>query len=77
MCATSARRFEDSNVAQSPLYLALELGDRHWTLGTTIGLGQRPRRRVIAARALDALWEEIARAKQRFHLPADAPVVRW
>ena len=75
MCATSARRFEDSNVAQSPLYLAFELGDRHWTLASTIGLGQRPRRRVIAARALAAVWEEIARAKQRFHLPADAPVV--
>jgi len=75
MCATSARRFEDSNAARSPLYLAFELGDRHWTLGSTIGLGQRPRRRVIAARALDAVWEEIARAKERFHLPADASVI--
>ena len=75
MCATSARQLEDSRVTHPALYLAFELGDRHWTVGTTTGLGQRPRRRVIAARALDAVWEEIARAKQRFRLAADAPVV--
>lgn len=75
MLATSARRVEDNVVFIRPLYLAFELGDRHWTLGSTVGLGQRPRRRTIPARALEAVWEEIARAKQRFGLPADAPVV--
>jgi transposase len=75
MSTTSTRSPEASTAHVRPLYLAFELGDRHWTLGFTIGLGQRPRRRVIAARALDALGEEIARAKTRFGLPAEAPVV--
>jgi transposase len=57
------------------LYLALELGQRSWTFGFTVGLGQRPRRRTIPARDLVRLWAEIARAKQRFGLPAEAPVV--
>ena len=75
MLATSARRVEDNVASTRPLYLAFELGDRHWTLGSTVGIGQRPRRRTIPARALEAVWEEVARAKQRFGLPADAPVV--
>lgn len=74
MSPTSARRLEDNAAAPQVLYLALELGQRHWTLGFTIGLGQRPRRRVIAARALEALWAELARAKQRFGLADEAPV---
>jgi transposase len=79
MLATSARRVEDNVAFTRPLvralYLAFELGDRHWTLGSTVGLGQRPRRRTITARAVEAVWEEIVRAKQRFGLPAEAPVV--
>ena len=75
MSTTSTRCVEDSALTRRPLYLAFELGDRQWMLGLTIGLGQRPRRRVIAARALDVLWEEIARAKARLGLAADAPVV--
>lgn len=75
MSTTSARRIEDSSLSGPTLYLAFELGDRHWLLGFTIGLGQRPRRRTIAARSLAALWTEIARAKQRFGLSVDAPVV--
>ena len=75
MCATSARRIEDNVAGRRPLYLALELGTRSWTLGFTVGFGQRPRRRVIAARALEQVWEEITRAKRRFAMPSDAPVV--
>ncbi|HTK50245.1 MAG TPA: IS110 family transposase [Gemmatimonadaceae bacterium] len=74
MCPTSARRVDNNSVDCSPLYVAFELGDRHWTLGFTVGVGQRPRRRVIRARALDALWPELAQAKQRFGLAPDAPV---
>jgi hypothetical protein len=35
---------------------------------------QKPRRRSLPARDLNRLHEEIAKAKQRFGLPADAPV---
>jgi hypothetical protein len=57
------------------LLLAFELGERVWKLGFTTGLGQRPRIRQIPARAVGRVLEEIRRAKVRFHLPADAPVV--
>jgi transposase len=56
------------------LYLAFELGDTEWKLAFTIGLGQKPRLRSMPARDLPRLQEEIAKAKQRFHLAADAPV---
>ena len=57
------------------LLLAFELGERTWKLGFSVGLGQRPRLRQISVRATDRVLEEIARAKVRFGLPADAPVV--
>src|SRR5262245_44559877 len=56
------------------LYLAFELGDTDWKLAFTIGLGQKPRLRSMPARDLTRLQEEIAKAKQRFQLTADAPV---
>jgi transposase len=56
------------------LYLAFELGERDWKLAFTIGLGQSPRLRSMPARDLPRLQAEIAKAKQRFHLAADAPV---
>jgi transposase len=55
--------------------LAFELGERVWKLGFTTGMGQRPRVRQIAAGAVERIVEEIARAKTRLKLPADAPVV--
>jgi transposase len=56
------------------LYLAFELGESDWKLAFTIGLGQKPRLRSMPARDLPRLQEEIAKAKQRFQRPADAPV---
>jgi transposase len=56
------------------LYLAFELGDKDWKLAFTIGLGQKPRLRSMPARDLPRLQEEIAKAKNRFDLAADAPV---
>src|SRR5262249_26484563 len=56
------------------LYLAFELGEKDWKLAFTIGLGQKPRLRSMPARDLPRLQEEIAKAKQRFQLAADAPV---
>ena len=57
------------------LYLAFELSDQDWKLGFTIGLGQPPRQRKVKAGDTTALKQEIVLSKQRFGLPADAPVM--
>jgi transposase len=57
------------------LHLALELSWSQWKLAFTIGHGQPPRMRTIAARDRTGLLREIARAKERFGLPDDAAVV--
>ena len=48
------------------LYFSLELGSKNWKLAFTVGLGQKPRLRTIAARDTDALLAEIKAAKKRF-----------
>jgi transposase len=57
------------------LYLALELGWKTWTLGFTVGRGQKPRLRSMPGRASDQLLYEIEAAKKRFDLPPDTPVI--
>ena len=57
------------------LYLAFELGNQEWKLGFSVGLGQSPRRRTIAAADRVGLQEEISRAKKRFSLAETAPVL--
>jgi hypothetical protein len=56
------------------LYFSLELGSRNWKLAFTVGLGQKPRLRPIAARDTDALLAEIASAKKRFDLPDNSAI---
>jgi transposase len=56
------------------LFMALELGSKQWKLAFAVGLGHRPRTRQIPARALTRLGEELALAKARFGLPAEASV---
>ena len=56
------------------VYLSLELGQKTWKLAFTVGLGQKPRLRTIAARDTEALMAEIGAAKKRFSLPEDAAV---
>lgn len=57
------------------LLLALDLGNRTWKLGFTVGGGQQaPRIRTIAARDLDTLLREVTAARARFALPSDTPV---
>ena len=41
------------------LYLALDLGGSHWKLAFTVGLGQKPRLKTIAARSTPSLVLEI------------------
>jgi transposase len=57
------------------LHLAFELGWTQWKLAFTIGHGQPARLRTIGARDLPTLLKEIAKAKVRFGLPAEAEVV--
>ena len=59
---------------QPALYLAFELGWSEWKLAFATAPADAPRLRTIGARNLQTLVQELARAKQRFGLPADAPV---
>jgi len=65
----------ETTTNEQPLYLALELSQTQWRLGFSIGLGQPPRLRKIAARDLAELLDEIAKSKKRFGLPANAVVL--
>lgn len=56
------------------LYMAMETGVQKWKVGFTCGAGQQPRIRVVDTGDLVRLGEELGRARQRFGLPADAPV---
>jgi transposase len=60
---------------QPHLYMAFELSQSKWMLGFTIGFGQRPRLRTIAARDLAALQNEIHLARERFGLGTEVPVI--
>jgi transposase len=55
--------------------MALELSEAKWRLGCTTGAGQPPREKTITGADRAALQRELARAKQRFGLPADCRVV--
>jgi len=57
------------------LHLALDLGNTTWKLAFATSHVHAPRLRSIPARDLTQLAREIAAAKARFGLPADAPVV--
>jgi transposase len=57
------------------LHLAFELGRKKWTLGFTIGLGQKARKKTVNGGDTAAVLEEIAAAKRRFDLPEAARVV--
>src|SRR5258707_163629 len=56
------------------LYVALELGCDKWVLASATQATEKPRFRTVPARDLTKFQEEIAKAKARFGLAADAPV---
>ena len=64
-----------ASIAAAPaiVYLAMELGVDKWHL--RFSNGRRHRNRVIEARDLTALWQEIEMAKQKLEVPAGALVV--
>ena len=72
MTATLNKQY---NANERCLYLAFELSNRTWKLGFSVGFGQRPRERNIPAGDLEGLRREIERAKRRFALPPEAPVL--
>ncbi len=63
-----------TNTTPRSLYVALELGCDKWVLASATQAAEKPRFRTVPARDLAKLQEEIAKAKTRFGLPADAPV---
>src|SRR5262249_18128522 len=71
----TATRDVQSITSVPRLHLAFELSWNQWKVAFTIGHGQPARLRTISARDLAALLNEIARAKRRFGLAADAAVV--
>jgi transposase len=56
------------------LYLAFELGWSEWKLAFAAAPADAPRLRSVGARNTQTLLKEIAQAKKRFGLPAEAPV---
>jgi transposase len=75
MGASTTSRIEQDTLAQPTLSLAFALGKNAWKLGFTLGVAQQPRERTIPAGDVARVQQEIAQAKQRFGLPADARVV--
>jgi transposase len=75
MAPPAKSRIEQDPRPQPTLALAFELGQETWKLGFTIGVAQPPRERTVPAGDVARVQQEIAQAKQRFGLPADARVV--
>jgi transposase len=57
------------------LYVAFELGLDKWRLASGTAMGDNARQRNVNARCQAAVLDEIAKAKVKFGLAADAPVV--
>lgn len=72
---TTVPKQNQSNSGEAGLYMAFELGENKWKLAFTLGLGQRPRIRTIRGSDQKAVLEEIGRARQRFALSPQAPVI--
>lgn len=72
---TTATRSSDLNATEPRLYMALDLGEKAWELGFTVGLGQPARRRRVQAGNREQLLKEVGRAKKRFGLPEGAEVL--
>ncbi len=56
------------------LYMAMELSQKEWKLGFSVGPGQAPRLRSVPGRDLGGLITEIQLARERFRLEKDVEV---
>lgn len=63
------------SVSEPTLYVACELSKREWKLALTSGMGREPWLRTVASGDLAAVQRAVQAGRQRFGLPADAPVV--
>jgi transposase len=72
---TTATHNSHDTTTERVLFVAFELSEKTWKLGFTVGHGQKPRERTVAARHQARLLQEVAQAKKRFGLPETAPVV--
>jgi transposase len=68
-------RIEESTKKDAVLYLSFDLGWSEWKLAFASALGEKPRLRTLAARDVEGLRREIARAKERFGLSPSSRVV--
>jgi transposase len=71
----TAAKGQSSKKRVKTLYVAFELGSERWKLAFGSEPADNPRIRSIAGRDTAALLVEIAKAKAKFRLPANAPVV--
>jgi transposase len=72
---SAAHAVHCTRAAAPVLYVAFELGWTTWKMAFTIGAGQSPRIRSVPARCTNFVLSEFKKAKLRFGLPTDAPVV--
>jgi transposase len=72
---SATRAIHSTRCCSKVLYMAFELSWGTWKLAFTVGPGQPPRMRTVTARETRAVLHEIRRAKERFGLPEEAPVV--
>lgn len=72
---SAARQVDFTPAGRRLLYVAFELSWGEWKLAFSTGPGQPPRIKNVPARQTFAVMAEIVKAKQRFGLPANAPVV--
>ena len=56
------------------LYMAMELSQKEWKLGFSVGPGQAPRLRSVPGRDLGSLMREFQLARERFGLGKDVEV---
>ena len=66
---------EKNTQSASVLYMAFELGSTKWVTMSGTSAQTKVRRKTLPAGDLDALSTEFRAAKQRFALPADAPII--
>jgi transposase len=73
MKTTTAR--SECTLSGSRLYVGIESSDKKWKLAFATSPGENPRLRDVAAWDLKQLAEEARRARERFKLAADTPVL--
>jgi transposase len=61
------------SLREKSVFMAIELSNKNWKLA--FGDGSRQRFGNVVARNEAALWREVARAKEKLGLPAEAPLV--